>query len=67
MRTEYHISLHDADMLSEVFEELLQDHQIIRFSAVAEGIVTRLIFCYNFGVRDPARLKRLAVPFLQKR
>ncbi|MBP2237380.1 hypothetical protein J2Z31_003898 [Sinorhizobium kostiense] len=54
-------------MLSDVFEELLQDHQITRFSAVAEGIVTRLIFCYNFGVRDPVRLKRLTVPFLQKR
>lgn len=67
MRTESRISLQDVDMLSDVFEELLQDHQITRFSAVAEGIVTRLIFCYNFGVRDPVRLKRLTVPFLQKR
>lgn len=67
MRAQSHISLHDVDMLSEVFEELLQDHQIPRFTAVADGILTRLIFFYDFGVRDPARLKRLTVPFLQKR
>lgn len=62
-----HIPLHDVDMLSEVFEELLEDHQMLRASAVAEGALTRLIFNYNLGIRDPAMLKMLTVPFLRQR
>ncbi|WEX86577.1 hypothetical protein PZN02_002878 [Sinorhizobium garamanticum] len=54
-------------MLSEVFEELLEDHQMLRASAVAEGALTRLIFNYNLGIRDPAMLKMLTVPFLRQR
>ncbi|WP_331371353.1 hypothetical protein [Sinorhizobium chiapasense] len=59
-----HIPIQDIDMLSAIFEDLLQDHQISRDSPVAEGIVTRLIFTYDLGFRDPKLLKRLTVPFL---
>ncbi|MBP1887671.1 hypothetical protein [Sinorhizobium mexicanum] len=59
-----HIPLQDADMLSAIFEDLLQDHEISRYSAVADGIMTRLIFTYDLGIRDPKLLKRLTVPFL---
>ncbi|WP_331374856.1 hypothetical protein [Sinorhizobium chiapasense] len=62
-----HIPLHDVDMLSAVFEELLEDHQILRASAVAERTLTRLIFNYDLGIRDPALLKILTVPFLRQR
>ncbi|MDK1373458.1 MULTISPECIES: hypothetical protein [unclassified Sinorhizobium] len=62
-----HIPLHDVDMLSAVFEELLEDHQILRASTVAEGTLTRLIFNYDLGIRDPALLKVLTVPFLRQR
>jgi hypothetical protein len=61
------IALHDADTLSAVFEELLQDHQMPRDSDAAEGILTRLIFTYDLGVRDPVLLKMLTVPFLSQR
>ncbi|PDT81796.1 hypothetical protein [Sinorhizobium sp. BJ1] len=67
MEIETPIALHDADMLSVVFEELLQDYQTSRDSAVAEGILTRLIFTYDLGVRDPVLLKMLTVPFLRQR
>ncbi|MCA1439979.1 hypothetical protein I6F07_07020 [Ensifer sp. IC4062] len=62
-----HIPLHDVDMLSAVFEQLLEDHQMLRTSAVAEGTLTRLIFNYHLGIRDPAMLKMLTVPFLRQR
>ncbi|ACP23379.1 hypothetical protein NGR_b19320 (plasmid) [Sinorhizobium fredii NGR234] len=61
------IALHDVDMLSAVFEELLQDHHVPRNSGAAEGILSRIIFTYNLGVHDPALLKVLAVPFLGQR
>ncbi|MET4691910.1 hypothetical protein [Sinorhizobium fredii] len=67
MQVQTPINLHDVDMLSAVFEELLQDHQVLRESIVAEGILSRLIFTYDLGVRDPALLKMLAVPFLRQR
>lgn len=62
-----HIPLHDVDMLAAVFEELLEEHQMQRASAVAESALTRLIFNYNLGIRDPAMLKMLTVPFLGQR
>ena len=67
MQIETPIALHDADMLSAVFEALLQDYQTSRDSAVAEGILTRLIFTYDLGVHDPVLLKMLTVPFLRQR
>ncbi|ASY56349.1 MULTISPECIES: hypothetical protein [Sinorhizobium] len=67
MQIETPIALHDVDMLSVVFEELLQDHQTSRDSAAAEGILARLIFTYDLGVRDPVLLKMFAVPFLRQR
>ncbi len=60
-------ALHDVDTLSAVFEELLQDHRTSRGSDEAEGILTRLLFTYELGVRDPVLLKMLAVPFLSQR
>ncbi|WP_018239689.1 hypothetical protein [Ensifer sp. BR816] len=67
MPIDSHIALHDVDMLSAVFEELLLDYQTSRGSVAAEGILTRLIFTYDLGVRDPLLLKILTVPFLRQR
>ena len=62
-----HIPLPDVDMHIAVFEEFLEDHQMLRASTVAEGTLTRLIFNYHLGIRDPALLKMLTVPFLRQR
>lgn len=64
--TSIYVLPHDLDMLSEVFGELLQDCEICRDSSVAEDIATRLIFIFDFGIRDRALLKRLTMTFLRQ-
>jgi hypothetical protein len=65
LKTSEYISPEDLDMLCMVFNEVVEECHTSRNSDDAEDIAARLIAIYRSGVRDPAMLRTLAIPFLR--